>query len=104
MRARLVPVCVLILCCSLFGSISMAMAEPLPELEVNQCKLQESSPTKAELPMDVLETAIFQATIIPCTTADDCPCAAPACACVTILGPPRCICQTSLCCFGGACP
>jgi hypothetical protein len=102
MRARLVPVCVLILCCSLSGSISMAMAEPLPELEVNQCNLEESSPTKAELPMDVLEAVIFQAT--SCTTADDCPCPAPACGCVTFRGSNFCLCQTSLCCFGGACP
>ena len=100
MKSRLVSVCVLTFLCSFAGSISVAIAEPWPELEVNQCKLEETGSAEAELPADVLEAAIFQS--ITCSTVADCPCAAPACACIQSVH--RCICQISLCCMEENCP
>ena len=75
-------------------------AEPWAQPAVQTCT-QAPEATQAIADADFLKSAIFAASVT-CTSNAQCPCAPPACYCVTSVH--RCICNLDLCCMDGECP
>lgn len=98
MRARILLGAAFVLLLSFAGPSNAA--EPWAQPAIQECK-QAPEATQAVADADALKAAIFVASW-PCTSNAQCPCAPPACYCVTSVN--RCICNQSLCCMDEECP
>lgn len=98
MRARILLGVAFVLLLSFAGPSNAA--EPWAQPAAQECK-QAPEATEAVADADALEAAIFVAGW-PCTSNAQCPCAPPACYCVTSVN--RCLCNQNLCCMDEECP
>ena len=96
MRARILVGLALVVLFSFAGAASAAE----PWEQPSECKQMSKAPAPAIEDGDALKAAIF--TTWWCTSNADCPCAPPACYCITSIG--RCLCKQDLCCPDGECP